>query len=103
MRVLKGTARKSQISRKLIQSDNRPALPQSVIKHACTVDVACVRTYVRACVLTCVRACVRACVCVCVYVCVCVCVGGGGHPDSGFMATFPCPRTNVHLFQIRNM
>ena len=34
--VLKGTARKSQISRKLMQSDNRPALPQSVTKHACT-------------------------------------------------------------------
>ena len=39
MKVLKGTARKSQISRKLTQSDNRPAPPQSVIKHACTVDV----------------------------------------------------------------
>ena len=39
MKVLKGTARKSQVSRKLMQSDNRPALPQSVIKHACTVDV----------------------------------------------------------------
>ena len=39
MKVLKGTARKSQISRKLMQSDNRPALPQSVTKHACTVEV----------------------------------------------------------------
>ena len=39
MKMLKGTARKSQINRKLMQSDNRPALPQSVTKHACTVDV----------------------------------------------------------------
>ena len=39
MKVLKGTARKSQINRKLMHWDNRPALLQSVIKHACTVDV----------------------------------------------------------------
>ena len=37
--VLKGTSRKSQISRKLMQSDNRPALPQSLTKQACTVEV----------------------------------------------------------------
>jgi len=30
MKVLKGTVRKSQISRKLMQSGNRPALPQSM-------------------------------------------------------------------------
>ena len=37
------------------------------------------------------------------FLCVCVCVCFGGYPDSGFMATFTCPRTSVHLFQIRNM
>ena len=39
MKVLKGTAGKSQISRKLMQSDNRPALLQPVIKRARTEDV----------------------------------------------------------------